>query len=52
MFVRIRAGIDVTMGEAIWEFLTIDPETGIRMHVVCMYVLLSFNYYMGSSAPQ
>lgn len=28
VFIRVRAGIDVVMGEAIWEFQTIDPTTG------------------------
>ena len=29
MFVRVRAGIDVVVGEAIWEMQTVDPTTGI-----------------------
>lgn len=28
VYVRIRAGIDVTNQEATWEFQAIDPETG------------------------
>lgn len=28
VFVRVRAGIDVLAGDAIWEFQTIDQATG------------------------
>ena len=28
VFVRVRAGIDVVLGEAVWEFQTTDPVTG------------------------
>ena len=28
VFVRVRSGIDVVLGEAVWEFQTIDPATG------------------------
>ena len=29
VFVRVRAGIDIIKREVTWDFMTLDPETGI-----------------------
>ena len=37
VFVRVRAGIDVIAGDAIWEFQTIDPATGNETISCCLH---------------
>ena len=47
VFVRVRAGIDIIMREAIWEFHTVDPTTGIgvkKYFVVCYYGIVFLLY--------
>ena len=48
VLVRVRAGIDVIMREAIWEFQTIDPATGmfnlVPTYAKCI-IVLSFLLY-------
>ena len=34
VFVRVRGGIDVILGEAVWEFQTIDPATGTIVNTI------------------
>ena len=57
VFVRVRAGIDVIMREAIWEFHTIDPTTGIYWCQKILSSVLIWNvfllyYYMISFTRQ
>ena len=36
VYVRIRAGLDIVSGQAIWEFQTVDPITGKEWSNTCI----------------